>query len=315
VWKRDTWGEKHKNAGNGKSQCQSRENDFNNWCGATDTVIHFIPPVPIPSSQCPSMSWNDSRWRKCDFWGDPHFRASFFGHKFDFQGKGIFEVASSDDGTFQVQDFQCSWNRGRAAVAIAVAVKLGDTTVVMFNNTLHINGVIVDTAPDGLDLTGSLQNSAGVNVNSANKCSRINVDTITKHRKHPPYFFHNVKVRMTSPANTGMCGHAAPHEYVATNASLFTRGQITEMCSHCTPPGVPDICTSGISGGTAVDPGITAREACEQANPPIAYSDAETACQSTKFDGADTVEACILDYCSSDGDKELVDNEAAELRK
>ena len=87
-----------------------------------------VPTTPTPTSVCSTItSWHDSRLSKCDFWGDPHFKNSFFGSHFDYQGVGAFEVAASDDGSFRIQDFQCSFAHGGNAVVIGVAIKVQQT--------------------------------------------------------------------------------------------------------------------------------------------------------------------------------------------
>jgi hypothetical protein len=251
-------------------------------------------------------SWDDSRMGKCDMWGDPHFRNSFFGGGFDFQGIGVFEMASSDDGAFQVQDFQCAFNYGVNSVAIGVAVKVGHTTVVIINKTVYINGSVATTAPGGLELTGSLSSHGGVFLDSADKCSRINVHSATMTRS--PHFLHNVRVRMKAPELTGICGKAAPHTYVANNDLLFTTEQIQTLCSKCTVR-KPDICNLGgvpNPGVAAPDNGVNTTEACANAVPPINYSTAEAKC--SYLTDPELRDGCILDYCSSGGDDEVVDN-------
>jgi hypothetical protein len=56
----------------------------------------------------------------CSSNGDPHF-TSFNGKKFDFQSAGEFDLAISEDGSFQVTTKQVK--RGRAAVNKAVAIR------------------------------------------------------------------------------------------------------------------------------------------------------------------------------------------------
>ena len=70
--------------------------------------------------------WNHPSFSQCGFWGDPHFTKSFFSNRrFDFQGIGIFQLASSKDNSFEVQSFQCSFaHKSTAAVAVGFAVKM-----------------------------------------------------------------------------------------------------------------------------------------------------------------------------------------------
>merc|ERR1719343_324341 len=84
---------------------------------------------------CPVDSWKDPMFVKCSAWGDPHFKHSFFRKKqFDFMGIGVFVLAKSEDGCFEVQSFQGQFrNSKRASVILGFAVKLD-----CFNTTIYI---------------------------------------------------------------------------------------------------------------------------------------------------------------------------------
>ncbi len=55
---------------------------------------------------------------------------------------GVFDVASSNDGDVQIQDFQCSWRNQALSIMSGVAVKIGRTTIVAINRTLFLNGTL-----------------------------------------------------------------------------------------------------------------------------------------------------------------------------
>ena len=45
-WFRDSHGEKYKKAGVSEDNCANRVADYNNWCGETDYVYHYVPENP-----------------------------------------------------------------------------------------------------------------------------------------------------------------------------------------------------------------------------------------------------------------------------
>merc|ERR1711998_603835 len=84
-WTQDTWGEEHRNAGAFESQCMdTRKSEYNSWCGASDTVMKFIPPAtpePDPTSPgcwvrtpnaCPNQAGFNARTWTRDSWGESH---------------------------------------------------------------------------------------------------------------------------------------------------------------------------------------------------------------------------------------------------
>merc|ERR1712232_1371849 len=216
--------------------------------------------------------------------------------------------ASSVDGTFKVQDFQCAWKRN--TVANAIAIKMGNVTIVIKNNQIFMNGSTVTDIPEDIGtLAGSMASKRGVTLLSSDKCNRINVNVWRTHKK--PDYFHNIAVGMTNPEGAGMCGKRPPHQYVANSDALFTADQLADLCSHCAVVSnrIPEICKPGglpNPGVTADVPDTTGQEACASANPPIALSVAQAKCQSVG--DAAMVEACIIDYCSSDGDDAVTEN-------
>jgi hypothetical protein len=56
---RDTWGEQHKNAANDQNAClHTRKSDYNHWCGAWDTVMHWVAPDVDVVDNCPKSDYN-----------------------------------------------------------------------------------------------------------------------------------------------------------------------------------------------------------------------------------------------------------------
>eukprot|EP00662_Eupelagonemidae_sp_cell21_P057612 gene57612-biopygen115917 len=51
-WQRDTWGEQNRQAAEIESQClTTRKVEFDNWCGASDTIVSWNPPPTVPPTR------------------------------------------------------------------------------------------------------------------------------------------------------------------------------------------------------------------------------------------------------------------------
>jgi len=230
----------------------------------------------------PVSQWANPLFRQCSFWGDPHFTKSFFGRRFDYQGIGIFNVASSKDGSFLLQNFQCAYaNNPRVSVAIGFAMKVdGKTTFISRQSTV---------------------------VASEDKCTRLEVRT--RHTGRSPGFYHDISlaVEKSRVSNEGICGHAPPHNDVSCDETmLFTQEQINQLCQSCTHP-KPRHCTQRCVQPTpAPPPTPPTPPPCDN----MRAAQKKCCVLEDDFD----YESCILDYCAAGGEEgeEMADNAIEE---
>eukprot|EP00994_Dinema_validum_P005704 NODE_388_length_1767_cov_95.692084_g285_i0.p1 GENE.NODE_388_length_1767_cov_95.692084_g285_i0~~NODE_388_length_1767_cov_95.692084_g285_i0.p1 ORF type:complete len:531 (+),score=90.42 NODE_388_length_1767_cov_95.692084_g285_i0:63-1655(+) len=91
-WKRDTWGEKHRNAGYDMEACEKRAKDYSRWCGRPGAETFHIPPPPMaPAPSKPKGScWYatpkgcprnkrlmaNPKWKR-DKWGEKYRNAKY----------------------------------------------------------------------------------------------------------------------------------------------------------------------------------------------------------------------------------------------
>merc|ERR1740123_1710048 len=108
--------------------------------------------------------------------------------------------------------------------------------------------------------------------------------------------------------HAGLCGKKdPPHELVPNGQVLFSQAQIDEICKVCTIDPPLHCSQGGVPIGVPAEE-VTmsereqAEEACKSAVPPIAISDAQEKCMSSV-----DINACITDYCATDGDDTMVE--------
>jgi len=85
--------------------------------------------------------WGMSGVAKCMAWGDPHFSLTFDSRRYDFQGLGVYKLASTLDGSFEIQGYFVPYAKFggfyRATIFAGFAVKIHSQTLVIIKNILH----------------------------------------------------------------------------------------------------------------------------------------------------------------------------------
>jgi len=262
----------------------------------------------------------------CSFWGDPHFSQSFFAgpkidytegseyeaKKFDFHGLGAYELASSKDGSFQVQVFQVPFRGSQTMVNVGFALKIDGK--IIFISKDEILGDISDLSP-----VGDIEDKEdGLTFQSSDCRFRFNVQVLYSG-KHSPGFYHNAQVQMNDDlfASEGICGKEGYNSLVASDGLLFTQDQLSDLCSLATGP-TPAHCQ-----GSRVDlvqtnigvPGlvytVTPEAACKDKT--CTLQDAQVACSATG--GTAFHDGCVIDYCITECDPIMVENAIAQMTK
>ena len=149
-------------------------------------------------------------WKTCKFWGDPHYKRSFFGKKFDFMGIGLFNLASSTDTNIMLQSFHCEWAKDESkSVAVGVAVQL-DGKITYFGPETPTSDIHLEAAD-----------------------VKIHVKKTIASQAHPGWHLDaTVKLKDGVAAAEGICGAEPPPAPVECGGvSLFTQEQSTDMCN------------------------------------------------------------------------------------
>jgi len=229
--------------------------------------------------------------KTCAAWGDPHYTATFFGgaSSFDFMGVGLYDLASSRDGSVQMQGYQIPWGKtGHASAFGGIAMKIDGTTVTVVGDTVSVNGkkITRNEASIGLKFLGAVD----IDIQPPNKCVFIGIT------KHKPKTGEYLNMRVSMPASqcgtSGICGSSTGRTPLPCSKSLFSKAETETLCKlakleDCTcKPKIPV-------------PHPDTKDVCKQANVPL--KDAESKCANMKSTPT-FYNGCILDYCASEDD-------------
>lgn len=189
-------------------------------------------------------------------------------------------------------------------------MKFDGSNISVIGDTVTIDGVVVgaSTHSTNVDLTGSP--SQGLRLRSKGQC----VDLLVDHRatSHIPGYFHNMNLRISDKVveDEGVCGSTSGRHKVQRKHTLFNDQQLANLCQMC---GMSD-CSSALGNRRLAEgvhsiqaPAMTAEDACTKAG--ILLDVARDKCKALD-DPEDTffLEACVFDYCASNGDDALVAN-------
>lgn len=259
-------------------------------------------------------------FKLCSAWGDPHYSESFFGDQFDFMGVGVYKLAGTLGGSFELQAYQCPFTRHASAFA-AFAWKTGDHVVSVIGDTIAVNGANISRAghqisplapmPSGLDVAGSP--STGVRFQSADKCVSLKVTKkASAHSSVGHYFHQQLRVAADLAGQVGVCGDLVAHTPVAPEHALFSAEELERLCHAC---GLKDCEPQPDTGRpkpvVPLDfvPIAGYAEMCNQMG--IAVSQAEGQCEKLGKLGEIArpyYEACMYDYCAAGGDEAMAVN-------
>eukprot|EP00419_Tripos_fusus_P026420 CAMPEP_0172704682 /NCGR_PEP_ID=MMETSP1074-20121228/41861_1 /TAXON_ID=2916 /ORGANISM="Ceratium fusus, Strain PA161109" /LENGTH=341 /DNA_ID=CAMNT_0013526889 /DNA_START=57 /DNA_END=1082 /DNA_ORIENTATION=+ len=237
---------------------------------------------------------------ECTGWGDPHFSKRFHNlpHTDNYQ-LGVYPLAKSTDGTFELQGFQClaGWSAtGFAAFAMKIngvtATYLGSDTA-----NLEWHGV---TPPEGITCTGTPLGEGGLTIKSPNLCQKLWIKKDQTNKGLLGYML-NFGLSVSSAAPWGICGAHTVSE-VLPSKRLFNHAEMLHLCQACKiesncegfhaetqPQDVANLCRNkGIQWATAV----------EKCKIPSIHMDFRP--------------GCVFDYCATGGDGKAIDNAEVE---
>jgi len=274
-------------------------NEFNNL-EPTPPPTFAPTPAPTPAPTCPDCG----PIQQCYAVGDPHYLSTFGAGKFDFMGKGLFQIAANNEGSFKVQAVQCPALNGipGAAVFRAFALFVNGDIITIINNEVLINGVATDQ-PEAGGYTLSGTPSSGVTVTTTGDCegcrSTCNIRRKTRAKFGAAWYKMDLNLLLADASSSyGTCTGAVQNSQPDCIERLFTDDQMQEIAASCNID-VPDC-----DDPTPVPPPTPTSEICNAAG--RNYDEVLAKCT----DGLDTtddtvIQACVLDYCI-DGDDETI---------
>jgi len=239
----------------------------------------------------------------CTGGGDPHFKRFHNLGPIDNYGIGVFPLARSLDGDFELQGFQClSGSSSSYSSFAAFAVKIGGKTATYFGaNDADFKWHPAGGPPEGFSLNGKPGDREGLTIKSPDLCQSLWIVKKTTNSGKLGFML-DMAVRMSSAAKSGICGNATVQKEVLASRRLFNHTEMLHICSMCE---VKKNCTGIHAGTTAKD----IKEVCQQFN--VAHATAQEKCKKTKVNTG-FFKSCIFDYCASGGDYAAVDNAVIE---
>jgi hypothetical protein len=257
----------------------------------------------------------------CAFWGDTHIISAYNGHPPDPQQHGLFNMATSKDGRFKAQLYQCAaWHSVAVSWINAMAYDIDGTRVVILPptmNTISNNGPVYIRAN-------------GVEYTSAQLPFTIPGTSIDIRAHKPPYGFHIVtegfdaRVEMTTNTHpycfvdTGLrldprnvpdtnensfCNKGPSATPIADDgmdadwsASLFTNADHSRICDYCLAYNARSGVTSGLKCAKPppVPPAPPAKKECEDNG--CSWIHAQQLCHSLEGDDV-LYNDCLFDFC------------------
>lgn len=257
----------------------------------------------------------------CAFWGDTHTVAAYNGHPPDPQQHGLFNMATSKDGRFKAQLYQCAaWHSVSVSWINAMAYDIDGTRVVILPptmNTISNNGPVYIRAN-------------GVEYTSAQLPFTIPGTSIDIRAHKPPYGFHIVTEGFD--ARVEMMTSTHPYCYVDTglrldpgnvpdtnensfcikgpqatpiaddgmdadwSASLFTNADHSRICDYCLAYNARSATTAGFKCAKPppVPPAPPAKKECEDNG--CSWIHAQQLCHSLEGDDV-LYNDCLFDFC------------------
>lgn len=277
----------------------------------TTTTAQTLAPTPSPTvpTTCGNACSVSMAYKKCAFWGDPHYQKTFnaappnYNNFFDLQVTGVVTLAKTKCGSIEIQAVQCPWHGGHAAVAAGFAFRVGSSVATVIENNVR------NTA--GLSIQGGNPRT----ITSADSCAQLWIQTQGAGAAGRGYYM-NMEIKMDDPADTGNCDGRRQNYVTPQSEILFTSAELSPLCGTCR-----FTCPGALVERTRDDPNApppTAESICEEAG--VSYDEADLACQRLSQQtvaGGDSFhhESCIMDFCGSGANQQIIDDEIAVEKK
>jgi len=277
-------------------------NRFFQFAGITNGVCDTSPTPETCGNACNL----GMAYKKCAFWGDPHYQKTFnaqppnYNNFFDIHAFGVVTLAKTKCNSVEIQAVQCPWHGGGAAISSGFAVRVGSKVATIIGRTIR--------NPDGLNIQGS----GTYTFTSPDQCAtawfRCNGGVGTPGRS----YYMDMEIKIDDPHDDGNCNGQRRNYMTAAADMLFTSAELQPICGHCR-----FACPGALLAQDPQNADMnlpTAAEVCQEAG--VSYADADAACQrlsEATENGGDEFHhnSCIMDYCGSGGDQEIIDNEIA----
>jgi len=269
------------------------------------TPVFTPAPTPAPTSAGPPTTCGNAcstsmQYKKCAFWGDPHYQKTFnaappnYNNFFDLQGSGVYRLAQTKCGSVEIQAVQCPWWGGGAHVAVGFAFRVGSaTSYIMRTNrgtTEVTNGGGVDVSQSGNVRTFT----------SSDECAQLITWQNGGGNDPGRGNYMNMEIKIDDPEMSGNCDGQRRNYRPTNDEILFTEAQLQPLYALCRFS--RDANGNLLQQPDPVDPpAVSAEQACADAG--VSFDDANAKCHGLNDDQH---RGCILDFCMSGGDDQVI---------
>jgi len=226
-------------------------------------------------------------------------------------GIGVFTMAASPCGSFEVQTYQCEFASGPGSSFVGFAVRVDGNKIITAIGDQ--NGNVNLRNPDGVE---TIQAGTWTGIKATDKCAILYVGAQEWHET--PGYEMSMNLQMAEfKANHGVCTDPDSKELVPKSEILFSNAEMAQFCTKCPS----ESCTAFQGNLMEMNKGEVlpeeANQMCKDKGVPV--DDANAFCttkmtQTAHGDAPFEHGACVYDYCVSGGNPEAIDNDVqAEL--
>jgi len=247
-------------------------------------------------------------YKSCGAWGDPHWTAAFYDDYFDFMGLGLFDLAATKDGYFQLQGYMSPYKKFGTSIFTGFAMKLGDCRMTIIRKNYTINGKpFTDDAHAecGVTVVTKATPKDRVQWTSPDKCSEVWIEEVEEGKGVYYYTFYSF-IHEDVVDDIGVCGAKKNRLPVHRDDSLFPPNELDYLCKY----GKMADCTT-FKPPPDWKPLTGPQDACAAAG--ISFEKASAKCAPLKEQK--NKDSCIFDYCASDGVESVVANSVSSEKE
>lgn len=254
-------------------------------------------PKPVgPPATCGNNCNAGFAPKRCAFWGDPHYQRTFNsagGNNFDLHFFGVVTLAKTTCNSVEIQAVQCPWHGGGAAISSGFAVREGSKVATIIGNTVR--------NADGLNIREGHPRW----FHSADMCTRAWFKTNGHIGTPGRSYYMDMEIQMQEASlGEGNCNGQRRNFPTAADDLLFTSDELRRLCGHCRFACPGALLEQDPVGAAEVTP----ESMCQQMG--IDYATADEKCQQVHASNPDADkfvhDSCIMDYCGSEGDDEII---------
>jgi hypothetical protein len=192
-----------------------------------------VAPTPVDSAVCASD------FKRCSAAGDPKYTRTYTGKAFESVSPGVYQIASSKSGCFDIQGFLCRPNSTDVAALAGISVKIGSSKLSIINKTVSVNGTVVNGSyADNHELSLSQLSEDLLVLQGCNNCAKlVYVPSSLKRPSNAsstPQYEQDISIDMgiEDVDDRGMCAGGSQSPVLDSDVT-FSDIEMEQLCSLC----------------------------------------------------------------------------------